>query len=375
MKESKKIFCIIPSLRGGGAERILILLLKYIDRNRFTPALVVFNTENAYKQDLPPDIPIICLNKKNRFDFFRLAWNLSRIIKQGKPSLILSFLTYTNYLTVLARNLVNSKIPLLLSEQSNLTQSLKLQRFKRIKKILIRNLYPKATDIIAISEGVQEDLITNYKVPKNRCFVIYNGVEIERIREFADEKITHPWFKKDIPIIIACGRLVAQKNYPLLLKAMSLVLKEKNARLLILGEGKDRSKLGEYATKLDISQNLAFLGFQSNPFKYMSQATVFVLSSSWEGFGNVIIEAMACGTPVISTRCPSGPDEIITDGVNGLLVPVRDVNALANAMLRLLKDEPLRKRLAQAGRKRAEDFRVEKIVAKYERVFEEVSKL
>lgn len=374
MKESKTIFFIIPSLAGGGAERILVLLLKYINRNRFKPVLIVFNSENAYKQDLPSNIPIICLNKKNRFDFFRLAWNLSRIIKKEKPSLIFSFLTYTNYLTVLARNLARSRIPLLLGEHTNLKGSLKGQKFKGIKKILIRNLYPKATNIIAVSEGVKEDLVTNYKIPKNKCFVIYNMVNIKGIKEFANEEITHPWFKEEIPIIIACGRLVAQKNYPLLFKAMSLVLKEKNARLLILGEGKDRSKLEEYARKLNISQNVAFLGFQSNPFKYMSRASVFVLSSSWEGFGNVIIEAMACGNPVISTHCPSGPDEIITDGVNGLLIPVRDGNALVKAILRLLKDEPLRKRLAEAGRKRAEDFRIEKMVAKYEQVFLETMK-
>ena len=121
--------------------------------------------------------------------------------------------------------------------------------------------------------------------------------------------------------------------------------------------------LENYTKELDISHNVVFLGFQSNPFKYLSRATVFVLSSLWEGFGNVIIEAMACGIPVISTRCPSGPDEIITNEVNGLLVPVGDMNALAKAILRLLEDESLRKRIAEAGRKRAEDFRVKLICA------------
>lgn len=372
MKESKKIFFVIPSLAGGGAERILVLLLKYINRNRFKPVLVVFNTENAYKQDLPLDIPIICLNKKSRFDFFHLIWRLSRIIKKEKPSLILSFDTYTNYLTVLARNLAHFKIPLLLGERGNLTQSLKLQRFKGIKKILVRSLYPKATGIISVSKGVEDNLISDYKLPENKCFVIYNGKDIERIKELANKEINHPWFKEEIPIIIACGRLRAPKNYPLLLKAMSLVLKKNNLRLLILGEGEDRSKLKQYTKELGISNNVVFLGFQSNPFKFMSRATVFVLSSSWEGFPNVIIEAMTCRIPVISTRCPSGPDEIITGGVNGLLVPVGNVDALAEAILRLLKDESLRKNLAEAGRKRAEDFRVEKMVAKYEGLFEEV---
>ncbi|MBA7698016.1 N-acetylgalactosamine-N,N'-diacetylbacillosaminyl-diphospho-undecaprenol 4-alpha-N-acetylgalactosaminyltransferase [subsurface metagenome] len=264
---------------------------------------------------------------------------------------------------------------MLLSEHANLKWSLKGQKFKGIKRILIRNLYPKATRIISVSKGAKENLITDYKVPENKCFVIYNMVDVERIRKLANERMAHPCPKENVLIVIACGRLTAQKNYPLLLKAMSLVLRENSARLLILGEGEDQSKLEEYARTLGISHNIAFLGFQSNPFKYMSRATVFVLSSSWEGFGNVIIEAMACGIPVVSTRCPSGPDEIITDEVNGLLVPVGDANALANAIVRLFKDESLRRRLSEAGKKRAEDFRGGKMVAEYERVFEEMVRL
>jgi len=372
--KKREILFVIPSLAGGGAERILILLLKYLDRSRFKPVLVVFNTENAYKQDLPSDVPVVCLKKKNRFDFFRLVRSFSRIIRKEKPSLIFSFLTYTNYLTILARNLVDLRIPLLLSEHNNLNWSLKNQKFKRIKKILIRNLYPKATGIICVSRGVKENFITNYKIPENKCFVIYNMVDIERIKKLVNEEINHPWFKENIPVIITCGRLTVQKNYPLLLRAMSLALKKVNTRLLILGKGEDRSKLERYVKELGISHNVEFLGFQSNPFKYMSRATIFVLSSLWEGFGNVIIEAMACSVPVISTRCPFGPEEIITNGVNGLLVPVGDANALTNAILRLLKNESLRRRLAKAGRKRAEDFRVEKIVAEYERLFEEVGR-
>lgn len=368
----KKILFVIPALAGGGAERVLVLLAKYLDRNRFKPVLVVFNVQNVYQQEWCSDVPIICLNKKDRFDFFRLVWMLSRIIKQEEPLLIFSFLTYTNYLTVLARNLANSRIPLFLSEHSNLKWSLKNQKFEGIKKILIRSLYPKATGIISVSKGVKENLITGYKVPENKCFVIYNMVEIERIGKLANEEINHPWFKENIPIIVACGRLTPAKNYSLLLEAMSLILKKNNARLLILGEGEERSRLEKYARELGISRNIAFLAFQSNPFKYISRAKVFVLSSLWEGFGTVIIEAMVCGVPVISSCCPYGPDEIITNGVNGLLVPVGDVDALAGGILRLLKDEPLRKRLGEAGRRRAEDFRVEKMVAEYERVFEKV---
>lgn len=374
IKKNKVLF-VIPSLGGGGAEKVLVLLLKHLDRNRFKPLLVVFDREKAYDKDFYRDAPIICLNKKNRFDFFRLVWKLSRVIRKERPSLILSFLTYTNYLTVLAHGLAKLKVPLFLGEHNNLTCSLRNEKFAKIKEILVCRLYRRSTGVISVSKGVREDLITNYKIPEEKCLLIYNCIDIELIKGLVNEKVNHPWFKEDIPVVINCGRLTLQKNYPLLLEAMNLILKDgNNFRLLILGKGEDHSKLEKLAKDLGISRNVMFLGFQSNPFKYISRSLVFVLSSLWEGFGNVIIEAMACGVPVVSTRCPSGPDEIINDGVNGLLVPSEDVDALAKVILRLLKDESLRSRLAKAGMKRAEDFRIEKMVSEYEKCFEKAIK-
>ena len=369
IKKNKVLF-VIPSLGGGGAEKVLVLLLKHLDRNRFKPLLVVFDSEKAYDKDFYWDVPIVCLNKKTRFDFFRLVWELSRVIKKEKPALILSFLTYTNYLTVLAHGLAKLKVPLFLGEHSNLTCSLRNEKFAKIKEILVCRFYHRSTGVISVSKGVREDLITNYKIPEEKCLLIYNCIDIELIKGIVNEKVNHPWFKEDIPVVISCGRLTTPKNYPLLLEAMSLILKNDiSVRLLILGEGEERFKLEKLAKDLGISRNVMFLGFQSNPFKYISRATVFVLSSLREGFPVVIMEAMACGAPVVSTRCPSGPDEIITDGVNGLLVPSGDVNTLSEAIIMLLKNESIRRRLAEAGMKRAEDFRIEKMVAEYERVF------
>ena len=373
--QKNKILFVIPSLGGGGAEKVLVLLLKHLDRNRFKPLLVVFDSEKAYDKGFYRDVPIICLNKKNRFDFFHLVWKLSRVIRKERPSLILSFLTYTNYLTILARSLANSRIPLFLSAHINLTSSLSNAKIAKIKEILVRRLYHRSTGVISVSKGVREDLVANYKIPEEKCLVIYNCIDIELIKGLVNEKVNLPWFKEDIPIVISCGRLTTQKNYPLLLEAMSLILKNDiSVRLLILGKGEERFKLEKLVKDLGISRNVMFLGFQSNPFKYISRATVFVLSSLWEGFPVVLMEAMACGAPVVSTRCSSGPDEIINDGVNGLLVPSEDVNALAEVILRLLKDGSLRSRLAEAGMKRVEDFRIEKMVSEYERCFEKAIK-
>lgn len=143
-------------------------------------------------------------------------------------------------------------------------------------------------------------------------------------------------------------------------------------RLMVLGEGELKETLIDEVGRLELKDKIAFLGFQDNPFKYISRARVFVLSSSYEGFGNVLIEAMALGIPVVSTRCPSGPEEIIQDGINGILVPPDDEQALAESIRTLLVREDLRSRIAKAGRERAEDFRARKIACEYEDVFREV---
>ena len=205
--------------------------------------------------------------------------------------------------------------------------------------------------------------------------VIYNSIDIVKITTLLNNEVEHTCFNENIPLITVCGRLTSSKNYPLLLKSFAIIQREIKARLLILGEGEKRKSLEDLVDKLGIQDKVMFLGFQKNPFKYIAKSNIFVLSSSWEGFSIVIVEAMACGVPVISTRCPSGPDEIITDEVNGLLVPVANVDAMAQAILRLLKDESLSNRLAEAGKKRAKDFKVEKMVAEYERLFEVVCRL
>ncbi|OGP30994.1 MAG: hypothetical protein A2073_01515 [Deltaproteobacteria bacterium GWC2_42_11] len=167
--------------------------------------------------------------------------------------------------------------------------------------------------------------------------------------------------------------MTQQKGFDYLLKAFSIVLSEGIAcRIVIMGKGKEEGFLKKLAKQLNISDRVDFLGFQQNPYRYMLHSTVFVLSSLYEGFPNVLLEALALGVPSIAARCPTGPEEIIADGVNGLLVPPADEKSLAEAIKRLLTDEALRKRLGEAGKKCAEDFRVAKIIKEYEAVIEGV---
>lgn len=374
VKNSRKtILFVIPSLAGGGAERILVYILEYLNRSRFRPVLAVFNEIGTYIDAIPKDVVVFDLKKRRALDFFRLIHRLSKIIQKEQPDLIVSFLTYTNYLSLITKSYSRHKIPIIIDEQNTLSQSFSDERFRYVKRWIVPRWYPKAEKIIAVSQGVKEDLVNTYFPFPDKISVIYNSVDIKKIRGLAREKVKHSWFRSNDPVIISAGRLTNQKNYPLLLDTIAMLQDQSNTRLIVLGDGEERTVLEKRARRLGISDKVDFIGFQKNPYKYIAKATMFVLPSSWEGFCVVIVEAMACGVPVISTDCPSGPGELITNNINGLLVPVNDIDAMADAILRLLNNTSLRRRLAEAGRKRAEDFRVEKMIEAYQKLFEKVA--
>lgn len=214
-----------------------------------------------------------------------------------------------------------------------------------------------------------DDLVDNFGIAREKCRIIYNPIDISRIEKLAREDVRHAWFQENIPIVISCGRLTTQKNYPFLFRALKLALQEVDIRLVILGQGEECEKIIAYAAELGISKQVAFLGFQENPFKYITRAAVFVLSSSWEGFAMVLLEAMACGAAVIATDCPFGSKEVINHNSNGILVTIDDEAALKNAIISVVGDRDLRERLASMGKIRAEDFKAETITKEYEKVF------
>lgn len=363
-----RVMFVIPSLAGGGAERVAALLLKHLDRDRFQPSLVLFEDRCDYA--VREGVPITCLNKKSYYDLPRLIWRLARSYEKERPNVVLGFMNYANLIAILARKLSRTKPRLLLSEHNY--ASINLRHIHRSRPIMwaIPRLYPQSDGVICVSKGIADDLVANFGVPREKATVVYNPVDIDFISSAANEDVDHPWFAhKERPIVIAVGRLIVQKGFPHLLRAFAQVTTKFPCRLIILGDGSERGALEALARELDIEQDVDFLGFQRRTFGLVGHSDIFVLSSLWEGFPVAVLEAAACGIPVIATRCPSGPEEIISDGVNGLLVPVADETAMAEAILRLINDKELATKLAQAGRKRAEDFAVKKIVQEYEAAF------
>ena len=226
-----------------------------------------------------------------------------------------------------------------------------------------RNSYPYADAVVGVSHGIARELAEIADVPRDRVHTIYNPVVSAELARKTREAIDHPWLDGSAPpVILAIGRLSAQKDFSTLLAAFARLLARRPARLIVLGRGHLQSRLFSQAQELRIVEHVDFPGFVENPYAFLARASLFVLSSRWEGLPTVLIEAMACGCPVVSTDCEFGPNEILENGRWGELVPVGDPTALAEAMARALDVSPDRDALQE----RAAFFNVERAVDRYE---------
>lgn len=369
-KRNKVIF-IIPNLGKGGSERVLTNILENLDKDKLEPVCIFYDSKHVYA--VPNYVRIYHLNLSGTASTFhkvlRYLWRILkiiRIIKKEKPDVIFSFINRINLTVIISKILSRQQVKLIVSERN--TPSFQLGgRFNYFLRIMIKILYPKADKIIAVSRGVEKDLVENFFIPKNKIKVIYNPLDISRIQKLAKENITeHIWFSEScIPIVLNVGSLTEKKGQQYLLRAFRLVLEKIKSRLVILGEGEEEGCLKDLTRILDIQNYVTFLGFQQNPYKFMAKSSLIVLSSLWEGFPNVIIEAMACGIPVVSTDCSSGPNEIIESGITGILVPPRDEKKLAEAIIKILTDRKIAKNISLNSLKNIDRFSVHDIMAEY----------
>jgi glycosyltransferase involved in cell wall biosynthesis len=263
-----------------------------------------------------------------------------------------------------AKRLAGVSTRIVVSERSSLSpivQSKKEWRWRFVPPIMGR-VYPWADGIVSVSNGVGDDVSLLTGIPREQITTIYNPIMANEILEKSHGPLDHPWFVPNAtPVILGVGRLVPQKDFPCLLRAFRHVRSVRSAKLVILGEGRLRDELEALATTLGISQDVSMPGFSENPYAFMARASVLALSSAWEGFGNVIGEALACGCPVVSTDCPSGPAEVLKNGAYGTLVPVGNDKALADAILAVLDKPSERERL----RARASEFNLDIISEAY----------
>ncbi|MCD4711907.1 MAG: glycosyltransferase [Clostridiales bacterium] len=397
----KKINFIIPTLSSGGAERVvsnLSLLLN--DDFHCNIILLNYDTEIMY----PYKGTIEYLDKENhRGNFFlkiktiiMKIYRLKKSKQKDTSAVTISFLEYPNLINILS----HGKEPMILSVRNHMST----KHGKNLKGIIwnysIKHLYPKANKIVAVSKEIKKDLINNYQLDESKIKVIYNSYPIEKIQELSIVDVDSEYV--DIfnhPVVITVGRLNAQKGHWHLIRSFSRVKKNiPDAKLVILGEGNMENYLKNLAIELNLKKDIHFLGFQKNPFKFISKSKIFVLSSFHEGFPNALAEAMACGIPVLSTDCLSGPREILAPdefhkqeivyGLNkdryGVLLPVCDGKryssdyplskeelTMAESIITVLNDEEMRKYFSKQSLSRIKDFEIKNLISEWENILGE----
>jgi len=341
-----KVLFFIPNLNGGGAERIVLTYLCNLDRKLFKPVLVLCEKKGVYLDSIPPDVEVYSLERRSRFSFPLLIFRFSKLVTKLRPHFIVSFLWYADVIQLLARKHGG---PITIASIHTVPDAIQLERYGYLKTWMTKRIYARSDYIFTVSQAVA-DRISTYMRGGNdgNISVQYNPFPLEEIRKKANE-IDVKW-----PVVPGCrlisvGRLEYIKGFDLLIEAASELPSELDWHLKILGTGSLEADLLELCNMLGLQDRISFEGFVENPYGYVSSADVLVLSSRFEAFPSVLVEALALGTCVVAFDCPSGPGEIINHNFNGILVEPGDPYKLASAIQSLLEHQSDRESLSSHG--------------------------
>jgi glycosyltransferase involved in cell wall biosynthesis len=400
---AERIAILLPSLAGGGAERSMLHLVQSFLDQGWLVDLLLFRHKGAYLDQVPGAAHVTVLEPGSSLrgrlaalkadpsgvaalllpvllpikadENLRHIESLANYLKEKQPAIMLSALTYTNLVALWAKRLAGVSTSVIVSERIALSTHIGSKgrccdwRWRFLLPVVSR-MYKAADGVVTVSDSVANDLVESTHIDRNSIRTIYNPVVDTKLFDLANEPLSHPWFTPgQPPVILGAGRLIAQKDFHTLLKAFAAIRGKRNVRLIILGEGKLRPELEALANELGISSDVKFEGFVENPYNYMANSAVFALTSLYEGLPGVLIQALACGCPVVSTDCPGGSAEILERGRYGKLVPVGNVSELAAALETVLDNPPDRDSL----RNRAGDFSVGAAAKSYLDYFSNIS--
>jgi glycosyltransferase involved in cell wall biosynthesis len=389
-----RIALLLPDLTGGGVERTAVSLAQGFLERGLEVDLVLCRVRGPLLAEVPTAVRLTPLRPASMLlgrmlvvaadpggipeltrpvllswrppSSYRMLPSLVRYLRRERPAALISAFPFENLLAIAAKRLAGVETKVIVTERNTTTRSTRLgvKWKRRYLPALVRRQYPMADAIVAVSDGVADELAQHTGLPREQIATIHNAVVSESVLAKASEPVPHPWFAPgEPPAILGVGRLTEQKDFPTLIRAFARVRSELAARLVIVGEGKPeaRAELMRLAADLGCAADVSLPGFTYNPFCYMAKASVFVLSSLHEGLPGVLIQALACGAPVVSTDCPSGPREILEGGRHGRLVGMGDDDAMARAILAALKDPGDRgPRMA-----RGQQFSVDRAVDRY----------
>ena len=348
--------------KSGGVQRVSVTIANALTGRGIEVACVLPEAKGPFLERLSPATRLVDLGTRRPL---RLVLRLARWLRQAKPAAIIAAQQHAIVAALLARRLAGVDVRVTIVQHNTLSELCRQSRRRAVRWLLptaARLLFRQADQVCAVSEGVARDLAAVTGIPVRDIQVVHNPAMTPEIASEAERASGHAWLDaKDRPVVLGVGTLLPHKDFAILIRAFARVRRTQPARLVILGEGDQRPRLERLARELEIAADVDLPGFQLNPYAFMARADVFVVSSRVEGMPVAIIEALACGCPVVSTDCPSGPAEILQGGHYGRLVPVGDEAALAVAIAATLWAAPDPERL----RRRAADFSVERATDRY----------
>jgi glycosyltransferase involved in cell wall biosynthesis len=338
-EKNEKIAVFVSFSGQGGVERIMLNLCEGLIALGHPVDLLLIKNRSRYLATAHPDIRIVKFRASHALSALP---ELVRYLRRVRPAALLAAKDRANRIAIVGRRLAGVPTRLAVRMGTHVSASLagKPPLVKGLWRRMIRLFYGMADEIVGNSRGIVADLSAITGLSRDRMTVIPNPVVTDRLATLGGEPVDHPWFKDEIPVILGSGRLTRQKDFPTLIRAFARLRRHRPCRLVILGEGRDRALLEGLIGELGVEKEVDLPGFVDNPYAYVAKASLFVLSSIWEGAPNVLVEALALGVPSVATDCPSGPAEILSDGRYGRLVPPGDAGALARAMDKTLEDPP-----------------------------------
>jgi glycosyltransferase involved in cell wall biosynthesis len=371
-----KIALLIPNLNGGGAQRVIVNLANFLSETG-NQVWIITTSEGIYFDSIHPQVTIKIIPKWN---FILLGINIAKLIpiklisiinnlKKIQPDILLCTLQSANILGPYAKLMGCKKTKVIIREANTFhrfrVSNLSFQKMLSLNWSFyeMKISYRLADLIIANSPDTAKDVQNFLKIPRNKIKIIFNPIYTSEIYQFSCEKSGHKWVDTGENYIVSIGRLHPQKDFETLIKAFALLQSKHSIKLIILGVGEEENKLKKLVTEFNLSEKVDFAGFQDNPYPYLRNARVFVLSSKWEGFGNVLVEALSVGTPVVATNCSGGPSLILNNGKYGTLINVGDFEAMSKAIEEILLNKELYPKDKLINR--AKEFSIEKIGKEY----------
>jgi len=333
-QQDRPVGFFLPNLEAGGTQQVQLLVAKGVASLGQRVDLVVAQAEGPFLERVPDGVRVIDLQSRSTI---RTLPALSRYLKAEQPETLFAALNQANLLALLAKRASGSDTRLMMSVHTHF-----LEKWKHVNRIsapirlsLFKWMYRQADGVICVSQGLRMCLVSELRIPAQHVSAIYNPVDSEHLQFLAKEPVDHPWLREEatIPVIVSVGRLDREKDFATLIRAFSVVAGQIPARLVIIGEGPRRKDLEKLVVKLGLNESVLLAGYQANPYAWMARSRLFTLSSLWEGFGMVLVEAAALGIPMVATDCPCGPAEIASLIKDISLVPVADPQALAARML------------------------------------------